>query len=68
MNVELSVIKYLLDKEHYEKYASFLSVKDFPDELRIVWSSLCSIHLVNDTSPGVMDLANMVFAGSVIPM
>jgi len=64
MNVELSVLKYLLNKEHYDKYSSHISQKDFPDELRIVYTSLCSLHSINDgsTNPGVMDLANMVFS------
>lgn len=64
MNVETSIIKHLLNKENYDKYSSFLSVKDFPDELRIIWSALCSIHASSESSPSVMDLANVVFASS----
>jgi len=64
MLVELSVLKYLLNKEHYDKYSSFLTVKDFPDELRVVYTSLCSLHAINDgdANPAVMDLANVVFS------
>jgi hypothetical protein len=62
MNVELSILKYLLQKEHYNKYSSYLSPKDFPDELKVVYTSLCSIHSDDDANPSVMDLANVVFS------
>ena len=51
MQVELSILKHLLNKEAFNKYASFINVKDFPDELRIVWNALCSIHSSSDASP-----------------
>ena len=62
MNVETSVLKLLLNKEHFNNYSSYLSSKDFPDELRIVWTSLCSLHSICDDNPAVMDLANVVFS------
>ena len=59
------VLKYLLQKEHYDKYSSFLTPTDFPDELRIVWFALSSIHNVSDVvAVAVMDVANVVFASS----
>ena len=71
MKVELSILKYLLDYDNFNKYSSFINVKDFPDELRIVWSALCSIHSTTDAStgavspsPAVLDVANVVFASN----
>lgn len=64
MQVELSIIKHLLNKEHFNSYSSFINVKDFPDELRLVWSALCSIHSSCDESPTLMDVANVVFSSN----
>ena len=64
MNVELSIIKHCLSKEAFNKYASFINVKDFPDELRIVWNALCSIHSSCEQSPTVLDVANVVFSSN----
>ena len=64
MQVELSILKHLLNKEAFNKYASFINVKDFPDELRIVWNALCSIHSSCEQSPTVLDVANVVFSSN----
>lgn len=64
MQVELSIIKHLLNKEHFNSYSSFINVKDFPDELRIVWNALCSIHSSSDESPAILDVANVVFSSN----
>ena len=64
MQVELSIIKHLLNKDNYNNYSSFINVKDFPDELRIVWNALCSIHSSCDESPTLMDVANVVFSSN----
>lgn len=65
MQVELSIIKYLLNPENFTNYSPFLKPQDFPDELRIVFTSLCALHagrLADDAIPVVHDLANVVFS------
>lgn len=62
--VELSLIKYLLKQENYSKYSSYLSPKDFPDELRLCYSCLSSHFSLHSTDLAVLDLANLVFSHS----
>ena len=62
--IELSLIKYLLIKEHYNKYISYISLKDFQDEYKIVFNCLSSYFSVNEDDLSVQDLANLVFSNN----
>ena len=60
--VELSLIKYLLKHDNYVKYSSYLSPKDFIDELKIVFTALNKHFSVSEEDLTVQDLANVVFS------
>jgi len=64
MLVELSVIKLLLKKEQFDKYNVYLKPSDFPEELRILYTALCSYFSTEDHDLAVQDLANLVYAFS----
>ena len=64
MLVELSVIKLLLLKDHYDKYNAYLKPSDFPEELRILYTAICSHFSTEDNNLTVQDLANLVYAFS----
>ena len=60
--VELSIIKYFLHYNNYVNYSSYISIKDFTDELRIVYTALCSYYAVEEKDLSVQDLSNLVFS------
>ncbi len=62
MQVELSIIKHLLQYDNFVKYSPFLKTKDFPDELAILYTCICSHFSVSEESLAVPDLANLVFS------
>jgi hypothetical protein len=64
MQVELSIIKHLLSHDNFVKYSPFLKTKDFPDELGILFTCICSHFAVSEESLAVPDLANLVFSNS----
>lgn len=64
MQVELSIIKYLLQKDTYNKYNSYINVKDFPEEIQYIYNILCSYHNLHDESISVSDLGNLIFANN----
>lgn len=65
MPVELSIIKHLLSHDNFVKYSPFLKTKDFPDELAILYTCICSHFAVSEQSLAVPDLANLVFSNSL---
>lgn len=64
MKVELSIIKYLLKHDNFVKYSPYLKTTDFPDELGILYTCICSHFAVSEESLAVPDLANLVFSCS----
>ena len=62
MNVELSIIKHLLKHENFVQYSPHIKTKDFPDELGILYTCICSHFAVSEESLAVPDLANLVFS------
>lgn len=62
--IELSLIKYLLKYNNYIAYSSYISPKDFQDELKIVYNALTGYFSVNTEDLAVQDLANLVFANN----
>lgn len=60
--VELSLIKYLLNKEAYNKYNSYINIKDFNDEYKIVFNCLSSYYSCNEQDLSVQDLGNLIFS------
>lgn len=64
MNIELSIIKYLLVHNNYIKYNSYISIKDFTDEVRYVYNVLSSYHNLNTEDLSVQDLGNLVFSNN----
>ena len=62
MQVELSIIKHLLKHENFVQYSPHIKTKDFPDELGILYTCICSHFSVSEESLAVPDLANLVFS------
>ena len=62
MQVELSIIKHLLKHENFVQYSPHIKTKDFPDELAILYTCICSHFSVSEESLAVPDLANLVFS------
>lgn len=63
---ELSLLKALHTPETYAQYRNFLSLDDFPKELRCVIEALDAWYKTETTAPAVEDTANIVFARGVL--
>ena len=64
MIIELSIIKYLLLKDNYNKYNTYIQSKDFPEELRYVYNIITSFHSLHEGDLSVQDLGNLIFANN----
>jgi len=50
MQVELSILKHLLNKEHFNKYSSFINVKDFADDEELAWNCFLQVIGMEDVT------------------
>lgn len=67
MQSELSIIKAFLNYEVWDRYKTYISTKDFPEELQPVYRVLHSFHEVkneNKDNLNVLDLSNLFLATS----
>jgi len=64
MIIELSIIKYILLKDNFNKYSTYIQPKDFPEELRYVYNIITSFHSLHEGDLSVQDLGNLIFANN----
>ena len=62
INIELSIIKYILNKEHYNKISSIINIDILSNEIRNLYRTIENYYKDNEDSLTVDDLANLVFA------
>lgn len=64
MKPELSIIKAFLSYETWNKYSSYISSKDFPEELAFLYRVLDTFHQTNEQQADLhlLDLANLFFS------
>ncbi len=62
---ELSLIKSLLNKEHYQNYRNYLRKEDFSKELYLIIEGVDTWYQTHVEAPGLEDVANLTFAKGV---
>lgn len=64
---ELSIIKAFLTHETWEQYNTYITISDFPEDLKLLYRVLDSFHKINETKDNLVinDLANLLYSNPV---